>query len=290
MSPSKDTLPQLTVSVVVYHLDLPVLRQSLQSLLASVQVAASQQKLSRLDLFIVDNGDNAPALRLLLDELELDDSNIRSVAHLLHAHGNVGFGNAHNLVIHQRAEQFEEPGDNDLYLILNPDVFLEPSTLLEGINWLSEHAESVAVAPSIQDGKGGTASACKRYPSVLDFLLRGFAPASIKNMFRVRLSRYDMDDLPQDQPTSGIPLISGCFMLFRHAALQQLQGFDPRYFLYFEDFDLALRAHRLGTLTYLPSMQITHLGGHSARKGLRHIVMFVRSGIQFFGTHGWRWL
>lgn len=289
MSLSNGT-PKLTVSVVVYHLDLPVLRQCLQSLLASVQFAAGQKKLSRLDLFVVDNGDNADELRILLDELELDDATVKSVAHLLHAHGNIGFGNAHNLVIHQSAEQFEEPEANDLYLILNPDVFLEQNTLAEGIDWLSHHSESVGVAPSIKDGNGGTASACKRYPTVLDFLLRGFAPAVIKKMFRKRLSHYDMDDLPRDRPTPDIPVISGCFMLFRHTTLQHLQGFDPRYFLYFEDFDLAIRAHRLGTLTYLPSMMITHLGGHSARKGLSHIGMFIRSGVQFFSSHGWRWI
>ncbi|MDO8908697.1 MAG: glycosyltransferase family 2 protein [Pseudohongiella sp.] len=288
MSPSNG-IPQLTVSVVVYHLDLPVLRQCLQSLLLSVQYAASQHKLSRLDLHVVDNGDNADALRSLLTELELDDATVKSVAHLYLAQGNIGFGNAHNLVIHQSAEQLETPADNDLYLILNPDVFLEQNTLAEGIDWLSQHAESVAVAPSIKDGNGGTASACKRYPSVLDFLLRGFAPAPLKKLFRRRLSRYDMEDLPRDRPTPDIPVISGCFMLFRHIALMQLQGFDPRYFLYFEDFDLAIRAHRLGTVTYLPSMVITHLGGNSARKGLRHIGMFVRSGVYFFSTHGWRW-
>jgi hypothetical protein len=226
----------------------------------------------------------------LLTELELDDATVKSVAHLYLAHGNIGFGNAHNLVIHQSAEKLEIPDDNDLYLILNPDVFLEQDTLVQGIDWLSHHGESVAVAPSIKDGKGGTASACKRYPSVLDFMLRGFAPRAIKHKFKHRLGLYDMDDLPQDRPTPNIPIISGCFMLFRHTALQQLQGFDPRYFLYFEDFDLAIRAHRLGTLTYLPAMIITHLGGHSARKGLSHIRMFIRSGLVFFNTHGWRWI
>jgi GT2 family glycosyltransferase len=289
LSPSNG-IPRLTVSLVVYQLDLPVLRQCLLSLLASVQYAARLQKLSRFDLHVVDNGDNADALRALLTELELDDATVKSVAHLYLAHGNIGFGNAHNLVIHQSAEQIEGPGGNDVYLILNPDVFLEQNTLMEGLDWLTQHTNTVAVAPSIKDGQGGSASACKRYPSVLDFLLRGFAPAAVKKLFRRRLSRYDMEDLPRDRPTSDIPIISGCFMLFRHMTLLQLQGFDPRYFLYFEDFDLAIRAHRFGTLTYLPSMQITHLGGHTARKGLRHIGMFMRSGVLFFDTHGWRLL
>lgn len=289
MSPNNKTR-RLTVSVVVYQLDLPVLRQCLQTLLVSVQTAAARDLLGRLELYVVDNGDNAPALRALLDELQLYGPEVTSIAHLLHAHGNIGFGNAHNLVIHQTAEQFEEPDDNDFYLILNPDVFLQPDTLSEGITWLGRHSQTVAVVPSVRDGDGQPVPACKRYPSVLDLLLRGFAPAFIKNLFRKRLDHYEMRDLPDDKPGVDVPIISGCFMLFRHTALQQLQGFDPRYFLYFEDFDLALRAHRLGTLTCLPGMQITHLGGHAARKGLHHIRLFVQSGFLFFNTHGWRWL
>lgn len=284
-------LPHLTVSVVVYQLDLPVLRQSLQSLLAAVRYAGARDRLRGFTLHLLDNGDNADALRPLMADIDMapEEAGGSASAHLYLAHGNIGYGRAHNLVIHHTAEQLEPPATQDLFLILNPDVFLEPDALLQGIDWFMEHADTVAAAPFIQDGQGGTASACKRYPSVLDFLLRGFAPASVKKLFRPRLQHYDMADLPQDRPTSDIPIISGCFMLFRHGALQQLQGFDPRYFLYFEDFDLSIRAHRLGTLSYLPAMRITHLGGNSARKGLRHIAMFVRSGLRFFSTHGWRW-
>jgi GT2 family glycosyltransferase len=97
-----------------------------------------------------------------------------------------------------------------------------------------------------------------------------------------------MRDLPEQEPSTDIPIISGCFMLFRTAALRSVGGFDEHYFLYFEDFDLCLRVHAEGTLAYLPSMHIVHLGGNSARKGLRHIVMFARSGLRFYCTHGWR--
>ncbi|CAN0484892.1 unnamed protein product, partial [Scytosiphon promiscuus] len=31
-----------------------------------------------------------------------------------------------------------------------------------------------------------------------------------------------------------------------------------------------------------------HTGGHAARKGFAHLRMFVRSGLRFFNTHGWR--
>ena len=74
------------------------------------------------------------------------------------------------------------------------------------------------------------------------------------------------------------PIVSGCFMLFRTDVLQQLEGFDPRFFLYFEDFDISLRAGRVSRIAYVPQVKVVHHGGHASRKGWRHIWMFGRSG------------
>lgn len=278
--------PSLTVSIVVYHLDEPVLRQNLDSLGIAATDARQCGLLGELTLFLIDNspaGKHRTTLRDLAQRLESQDVQVQ----VLSGHGNVGYGRGHNLAIHSTPVS---PAAESYYLILNPDVIMAADALTIGMRWLSTHQPTVSVAPAISDGNGGRASSCKRYPSVLDFLLRGFAPAFIKKRFAQRLARYDMADLAQDRPSEDIPVISGCFMLFKLPALKTLRGFDPAYFLYFEDFDLSLRAHRLGSLTYLPQMQITHLGGHSAKKGLRHIGMFVRSGWRFFSTHGWRWV
>ncbi|WP_169792248.1 glycosyltransferase [Pseudohongiella spirulinae] len=278
--------PPLTVSIVVYHLDQPVLQQALASLAATADHAANQGLLSTLNLYLIDNSEeaaNRSALKSLGDCFQSD----RTTLQIISGHGNVGYGRGHNLAI-GRAES--EHGVQGCYLILNPDVIMAPDALTSGLQWLASQQRTVAVAPAITDGSGNRASSCKRYPSVLDFLLRGFAPGFVKKLFARRLAHYDMNDLPADRPSDDIPVISGCFMLFRFSALRDLRGFDPNYFLYFEDFDLSLRAHRLGSLTYLPMMRITHLGGHSAKKGLRHITMFSRSALRFFNTHGWRWL
>lgn len=76
-------------------------------------------------------------------------------------------------------------------------------------------------------------------------------------------------------------IVSGCFMLFRTDALKALGGFDERYFLYFEDFDLSLRAQKLGRVVYYPGVRIQHYGGGAGRKGWRHIKMFLRSALTF---------
>ena len=79
-------------------------------------------------------------------------------------------------------------------------------------------------------------------------------------------------------------------MLCRSDALQAVGGFDQRYFLHFEDLDLSLRMHAKGRVVSDPGVTLIHHGGHSAKKGLHHILLFARSAFRFFNTHGWRWL
>lgn len=272
---------QLTVSLVVYGFDEAVLSDTLTSLCRAIRVAQDDGVLSGVNISLVDNADHAGTLEPLLRRC-LQDAGDAVQADVISGHGNIGFGQAHNLVIHR--------ADSEYYLILNPDVIVDDKALSAGIRYLQDTPAVVAVSPAIVDGQGQPESGCKRYPSVFDFLLRGFAPGWLRRRFRQRLRHYEMRDLPGDSIHDDIPIISGCFMLFRHDALRQLGGFDPRYFLYFEDFDLSIRARAIGRLSYLPQMRITHLGGNSAKKGLRHIIMFGRSAHRFFSGHGWRWV
>jgi GT2 family glycosyltransferase len=67
-------------------------------------------------------------------------------------------------------------------------------------------------------------------------------------------------------------------MLCRTRELKNIGGFSPEYFLYFEDFDLS---RRLEKKVLLPTMKIIHLGGNTARKGLKHIKLFLKSYLIF---------
>jgi hypothetical protein len=35
-------------------------------------------------------------------------------------------------------------------------------------------------------------------------------------------------------------------------------------------------------------VRISHAGGNTARKGARHILLFIRGAATFFRTHGWK--
>jgi len=203
----------------------------------------------------------------------------------LHGHANIGYGAAHNLVLHGTG--------SDYHLVLNPDVELAPDALANGVRWLDQHPEVGALAPYARDGAGRRVYLCKRYPAIFDLFLRGFAPSFMRHLFKRRLDRYEMRDILGREPPEdviGIPALSGAFMLVRRDAIDRTGGFDPKFFLYFEDFDWSVRLNLITKTAYVPSVQIGHHGGNASRKGPRHIGWFVRSGWRFYRLHGWKWV
>lgn len=231
-------------------------------------------------IWLVDNSDKHPLTIEDCASLREELADCATDLELIQGHGNIGYGAAHNLAINKSKAVF--------HLILNPDVVLEDNCLSSGIAYLEDNADVPMVAPAVRNTAGKKQYLCKRYPSVGLFLARGFFPAWLRRPFKKALEHFEMRDLPEDKPSKGMPIISGCFMLCRREALWQVDGFDERYFLYFEDFDLSLRMGHEGQLAYVPAMRIQHGGGNSAGKGLAHIRMFARSGYRFFATHGWR--
>ncbi|GJM12035.1 MAG: glycosyl transferase [Pseudohongiella sp.] len=270
----------ISVSIVCFDSSEIELRNLITSLVDAVPALKQSFPEVTLSVFLIDNSvKNCLSLSLFndLEERMLD----RSIdLRLIQGHGNVGFGRGHNLVLNKLTSSY--------HLILNPDVQLDADCLLQGIAHFEQHENIVLESPSATSADGSKQYLCKRYPSVLTFLVRGFFPKPWRSLFGNRLAKYEMHDLSEAEPSNNIPIVSGCFMFCRTAALKSMRGFDEAYFLYFEDFDLSLRMGAVGEIAYVPSMKIRHTGGHAARKGIAHLRMFARSGIRFFSTHGWR--
>jgi GT2 family glycosyltransferase len=271
----------LRVSIVCYASSEPQLRKTLETLFCAGQKCLDERLVDHIDICLVDNGP-APVERLKLDRLISAMTGPHELNFRCCGDGNnIGFGAGHNLTFN--------PLNSKFHLILNPDVELAPDALGAAIRFMNENSDCEMIAPAVINKAGETEYLCKRYPTVLDLLLRGFAPAWLRAFFKRRLDRYEMRDALADNVLWNPPLISGCFMFLRSTLLSKLTGFDPRYFLYFEDYDLALRAHEVTRIAYVPSVRVVHHGGYAARKGWRHIALFIRSAIVFFNDHGWRW-
>jgi GT2 family glycosyltransferase len=116
--------------------------------------------------------------------------------------------------------------------------------------------------------------------------LRRFAPARLKERADRRLARFEMRDLDQSGP-SDVPILSGCFMLVRRANLERVGGFDERFFLYLEDYDLCNRLRQTGRLVYLPTVAIHHHHGRHSYRRIKPLLLHLRSAQQYFGKWGW---
>ncbi len=268
---------RFSATVVTYRSDFALLERALTSLAQSVAHARAAGLVSAAALFIVDNG---PA-----ESIEGVREAARAFApagrvEVVQGHGNVGYGRANNLVLARL--------DSDVHLIMNPDVELAPDALSAGLAALAADPGLGVVAPAVRGADGARQYLCKRYPSVWVLFLRGFAPPAVRRRFATALDAYEMRDLDPERAFAPVPLASGCFMLVRTALFARHRGFDPRFFMYFEDYDLSLRVGREAKVAYVPQARIVHHGGEASRKGVRHIAWFLRSAWRFFATHGWK--
>ncbi|MFM0286000.1 glycosyltransferase family 2 protein [Paraburkholderia megapolitana] len=268
----------LSVSVVVYRPDLARLVSTLDSFRVACDKLRDARPAFPVELYLIDNG-GLPDLHAVRQELHAHGIACRVVT----GHGNVGYGRGHNLAIEQTERQY--------HLVLNPDIDLESDALVRALDFFDANPSLGLLSPRIGDERGQLQYLCRRYPTLLDLGVRGFLPAGARRLFTRRLARYEMRDLINDNDTVwDPPIVSGCFMLFRTSVLKKLRGFDERYFLYFEDYDLSLRTHDASRIVYAPIVRVRHHGGDAAKKGSAHIRMFAASACKFFSRFGWKWL
>jgi N-acetylglucosaminyl-diphospho-decaprenol L-rhamnosyltransferase len=128
-------------------------------------------------------------------------------------------------------------------LLLNPDAEL--------LSWPWRDATAAPplatiVGPEVEGGGGAGAHYGTRY-RVVDEIARSW------------LRR------PGRRPT-GRGFVSGAAMLIDAASFRAVGGFDPGFFLFYEDIDLCLRANRHGLATVVDQRwRVAHVGGHSTR-------------------------
>ena len=269
---------RLSAAIVAYRTDADTLHRCLASLARSALAARAGGLLSAIDLHLIDNG--APQWPSIDARTLAAWPASLGVPALWSGQGNVGYGAANNLVLAELR--------SDYHLVMNPDVEVAEEAVAAVLRAFRAHPEAGLLAPAVLGSDGQRQYLCKRYPSLWVLFLRGFAPGFARRMFRSSIERYEMRDSIGEAYLSKVPLASGCFMAVRTALFRKLGGFDPGYFMYFEDYDLSLRIGRDAKVVYSPRARIVHHGGEASRKGWRHVVWFLRSAWRFFATHGWK--
>jgi N-acetylglucosaminyl-diphospho-decaprenol L-rhamnosyltransferase len=206
---------------------------------------------------------------------------------------NAGFGAA----VNQAVRLLDAP----LLWILNPDCVVHPGAVDALLVTLEAHPECAIAAPQLLNADGSTQASARGNPTAWtglfgrNTLLTKFFPSAA--MARRNLPARDLVSAGVD--SAPVDWVMGAAMLIRRDMFEAAGGFDPAYFLYWEDADLCRRLWRRGLSTrYVPGARVTHAGGASARtESALATRAFHRSAYRYYATyvvpspwHPMRWL
>lgn len=195
-------------------------------------------------------------------------------------HENKGFGFGHNQNLLEATEEY--------FLVFNPDVILKREDLLKMIKLMEDDQTISLLVPKVLNADGTTQHLIRNRVTVFDYALRFIPFHFVKKMFAKRLATYECRDLP-DNKNIDIRIGSGCFMLLRGADYKEINGFDDRYFMYFEDYDLCLELKRRNKrVVYTPFSHVIHYYERGAHKNKALFKIFMISMYKFFNKWGWR--
>lgn len=193
---------------------------------------------------------------------------------------NRGFGYGHNYNLLQADEPY--------FLIFNPDIILERESLMKMIEKMDGDSSISLLVPRVLNADGTPQHLMRDRVSVFDYFLRFVPVHAIKKLFAKRLSSYELRDIPTDRDVD-IRIGSGCFMLVNSKDFKEVNGFDDRYFMYFEDYDLCIELKKRGKrIVFTPFSNVIHYYERGAHKNSRLFKIFLTSMIKYFNKWGWK--
>ncbi|MCV3273779.1 glycosyltransferase family 2 protein [Roseobacter sinensis] len=205
-----------------------------------------------VDIHLVDNaspGDDAARLQAVFGTPGYAD---RVTLYL--ERENHGFGRGNNLVLRALARRSTPP---DFVFLLNPDAQLENETLEILAQTLQDNPEVAVAGAGIALPSGQRVTAAFRFPSAAAEFVRAlnFGPVN-------RLMPRASVALPEDHPMGPVDWVAGAAVLFRRDAIEEVGGFDPAFFLYFEEVDLMRMIRNAGhEIWYVPTARVIHAEG-----------------------------
>lgn len=185
----------------------------------------------------------------------------------------MGFG-ANNNYIFTWCQQKLGMKDEDHFMVLNPDVFIEPSVVSALLLHVVQYKYPL-VAINLYNDQGFTLydKGIRRFPTVSSF--------AISFLLQKNNSIYDKSQITQD---TEVEWAAGSFLLFSVRCFRELGGFDTQYHMYCEDLDICWRARReLGIkVVYLPQFKALHLAQMRSRSFFsRHFIWHATSALRF---------
>jgi N-acetylglucosaminyl-diphospho-decaprenol L-rhamnosyltransferase len=184
------------------------------------------------------------------------------------------------------------------FLALNPDAWPEPGAVSRLIATGNSLATAAAVAPRIERPDGTLEHSTHPFPSLRMALLhalggRWWLPDRV--LEREMLEGHWMHDTMRP-----VEWAVGAALLMRRSLVEELGGFDERFFMYAEDLEWCWRVHRAGyDVLFEPAARFRHVGNVSGAQafGSERVWIETESAYLFhqmahgpLSTRAYRWI
>jgi N-acetylglucosaminyl-diphospho-decaprenol L-rhamnosyltransferase len=170
-------------------------------------------------------------------------------------------------------------------LFLNPDTRLDSDALSVALTFMEQSQnQAVGICGGLAFNEyGGIALSAARFPTLKIIF------GKISGLDRFFPSHYPSHQLSPEECQKGgvVDQVIGAFFLVRRELYQKLNGFDERFFVYFEEVDFSRRAQAEGFISYLiPQCHYIHIGCVSSnQKRGQRLFYFLRSRTLYAFKH-----
>jgi len=185
--------------------------------------------------------------------------------HVIENKSPKGFGENHNFAFSEIKDEYFCP--------LNPDIRLLTNPFPQLIESLKKY-DAELIAPIVLNKLGGIEDSIRYFPTI---------PSLIKKLFFKNQGRYNP---AESRDIFFSEWVAGMFMFFKSSAYKELNGFDGKYFLYYEDVDICVRLWKVGMkLVVDPSVCVVHDARRASRNNFSHMRLHLKSMAIYFLSH-----
>src|SRR5689334_2907858 len=224
---------------------------------------------------------SAPWQGMVIDNASVDGSATRvnqflPSVRLIRNDANVGFARGVNQGLAATTAPY--------VLVMNPDCRLMAGAIAVLRSVLDAQPQCAITGPRVLDPDGSDQGSARGDPDMLTGLFGRTGP--LRFLFPwASASRRNVVNTGRQSAT--VDWVSGACMLVRRAAFAEVSGFDPRYFLYWEDADLCRRLRGRGyEIRHVPAATAVHQVGQSSRTArAASIKAFHESAYLYYTTH-----